>query len=149
MTHLKIAQTFEGSGSLEEGGGEVVAIFSGRGKEHELEREHLSQIVEVINERYGLDLGEADQLLFDQFEEAWAADEALAARARTNTFDNFRLVFDRTFIETVVKRMDQNADIFKRILDDAEFQKTVLDYYAERLYGRLRAEHDQAGLSPA
>jgi type I restriction enzyme R subunit len=149
MTHLKIAQTFEGSGSLEEGGGEVVAIFSGRGKEHEPEKEHLSLIVEVINERYGLELGDADQLLFDQFEETWAADETLAARARTNTFENFRLVFDRTFIETVVKRMDQNADIFKRILDDAEFQKTVLDYYAERLYERLRAEHDQLGLSPA
>jgi type I restriction enzyme R subunit len=147
LTHLKIAQTFEGSGSLEAGGGEVVAIFSGRGKEHEAEKEHLSRIVEVINERYGLELGEADQLLFDQFEEAWAADETLAARARTNTFENFRLVFDRTFIETVVRRMDQNADIFKRILDDAEFQRTVLDYYAERLYGRLRAEHDQLGLS--
>lgn len=100
-------------------------------------------------ERYGLDLGEADQLLFDQFEETWAADETLAARARTNTFENFRLVFDRTFIETVVKRMDQNADIFKRILDDAAFQTTVLDYYAERLYERLRAEDDQLGLSPA
>jgi type I restriction enzyme, R subunit len=147
MTHLKIAQTFEGSGSLEEGGGEVVAIFSGRGKEHELEKEHLSRIVEVINERFGLDLGEADQLLFDQFEETWAADETLAARARTNTFENFRLVFDRTFIETVVKRMDQNADIFTRILDEPEFQRTVLDYYAERLYERLRAEQDQLGLT--
>jgi type I restriction enzyme, R subunit len=146
MTHLKIAQTFEGSGSLEEGGGDVVAIFSGRGKEHQLEKEQLSRIVEVINDRFGLDLGEADQLLFDQFEETWATDETLAARARTNTFENFRLVFDRTFIETVVKRMDQNADIFKRILDEPEFQRTVLDYYAERLYERLRAAHDQLGL---
>lgn len=100
----------------------------------------------MINERFGLDLGEADQLLFDQFEEAWATDETLAARARTNTFENFRLVFDRTFIETVVKRMDQNADIFKRILDEPEFQRTVLDYYADRLYERLRAAHDQLGL---
>ncbi len=149
LTHLKIAQTYEGSGSLEEGGGEVVAIFSGRGPEHEPEKEHLSRIVEVINERYGLELGDADQLLFDQFEETWAADEALAARARTNTFENFRLVFDRTFIETVVKRMDENADIFKRILDDAEFQRTVLDYYAARLYERLRSETDQLGLAPA
>ncbi len=149
LTHLKIAQTFEGSGSLEQGGGEVVAIFSGRGKEHELEKEHLSRIVEVINERYGLDLGDADQLLFDQFEETWAADETLAARAKSNTFENFRLVFDRTFIDTVVKRMDENADIFKRILDDTEFQRTVLDYYAARLYERLRSEHDQLGLAPA
>jgi type I restriction enzyme R subunit len=97
----------------------------------------------------GLELGEADQLLFDQFEETWAADETLAARARTNTFDNFRLVFDRTFIDTVVRRMDQNADIFKRILDEPDFKQTVLDYYAERLNGRLRGEHDQLGLSPA
>jgi type I restriction enzyme R subunit len=149
MTHLKIAQTFEGSGSLEEGGGEVVAIFSGHGPEHELEKEHLSRIVEVINERFGLDLGEADQLLFDQFEETWAADETLVARARNNTFENFRLVFDRTFLDTVVKRMDQNADIFKRILDEPEFQRTVLEYYATRLYERLRAEHDQLGLRGA
>jgi SWI2/SNF2 ATPase-like protein len=102
-------QTFEGSGSLESGGGEVVAIFSGRGREHELEKEHLSRIVEVINERYGLELGEADQLLFDQFEETWAADETLAARARTNIFENVRLVFDRTVIDTVVRRMDRTT----------------------------------------
>jgi type I restriction enzyme, R subunit len=145
MTHLKIGQTFEGSGSLEEGGGEVLAIFSGRGKEHEVEKERLSQIVEALNERFGLDLGEADQLLFDQFEETWAADETLAARAHSNTFDNFRLVFDRTFIETIVKRMDQNSDIFGRILDDSEFRTAILDYYALRLYERLRGQPATSG----
>jgi type I restriction enzyme, R subunit len=146
LTHLKIAQTFEGSGSLEEGGGDVVAMYSGRGPEHEPETEQLSRIVEVMNERFGLELGDADQLLFDQFEESWAADEKLADRARNNDFQNFRLVFDRTFLDTVVKRMDENEDIFKRILDEPEFQRTVLDYYAERLYERLRSEHDQLGL---
>jgi type I restriction enzyme R subunit len=146
LTHLKLAQTYEGSASLEEGGGEVVAIFSGRGKEHEPEKEHLSRIVDVMNERFGLELGDADQLLFDQFEESWAADESLAARARNNDFQNFRLVFDRTFLDTVVRRMDDNEDIFKRILDEPDFRQTVLDHYAERLYGRLRGEHDQLGL---
>jgi hypothetical protein len=101
----------------------------------------------VINERYGLDLGEADQLLFDQFEQAWAADESLAARARNNDFQNFRLVFDRTFLDTVVRRMDDNEEIFKRILDEPDFQRTVLDHYATRLYGRLRSEHDQLGVT--
>jgi type I restriction enzyme R subunit len=149
LTHLKIAQTFEGSGSLEEGGGEVVAIFSGRGKEHELEPEHLSHIVEVINERYGLELGDADQLLFDQFEESWAADAELAARARSNTFENFRLVFDREFMDTVVKRMEGNEEIFKRILDDVDFRRTILEFYAARLYERLRLDNDQLGLAPA
>ena len=91
----------------------------------------------------------ACQLLFDQFEESWAADESLAARARTNDFQNFRLVFDRTFLDTVVKRMDENDEIFRRILDDDATRQTVLDHYAERLYGRLRADHDQLGLTEA
>lgn len=149
LTHLKLAQTYEGSASLEEGGGEVVAIFSGRGPQHDPESEHLSRIVDVMNERFGLELNDADQLLFDQFEESWAADESLAARARNNDFQNFRLVFDRTFLDTVVKRMDENDEIFRRILDDATTRQTVLDHYAERLYGRLRAEHDQLGLTEA
>ncbi len=149
LTHLKIAQTYEGSAALEEGGGEVVAIFSGRGPEHDPESERLSRIVDVMNERFGLELGDADQLLFDQFEETWAADESLAARARNNDFQNFRLVFDRTFLDTVVRRMDDNEGIFKRILDEPVFQQTILDHYAERLYGRLRAEHDQLGLPGA
>ena len=147
LTHLRIAQTFEGSGSLEEGGGEVVAIFSGRGKEHELEPEHLSQIVEVINERFGLELGDADQLLFDQFEEiVGGGRDARGPRPRT-TLRQLPPRLRPHVPDTVVKRMDENEDIFKRILDEPEFQQTVLDYYAERLYERLRAEHDQLGLS--
>ncbi|HEY7694279.1 MAG TPA: hypothetical protein VH816_18235 [Gaiellaceae bacterium] len=45
--------------------------------------------------------------------------------------------------------MDDNEEIFKRILDEPDFQRTVLDYYAERLYERLRADQDQLGLTPA
>jgi type I restriction enzyme, R subunit len=147
LTHLKMSQTFKGSGSLDEGGGEVIAIFSGRGPQHEDETERLSRIVDVMNERFGLELGEADQLLFDQFEESWAADEKLAARAQNNDFQNFRLVFDRTFLDTVVARMDDNEEIFKRILDEPGFRQTVLDHYAQRLYERLRRDDDQLGIT--
>ena len=72
-------------------------IFSGRGKEHGLEKEHLSWIVDIKNERFGLQLGDADQLLFDQLRESWVAAEKLPARARNNSLDNFRLVLTRGF----------------------------------------------------
>jgi hypothetical protein len=35
--------------------------------------------------------------------------------------------------------MDNNEAIFKRVLDDEEFQKALMDLYAIRLYNRLRA----------
>lgn len=51
LTHLKLAQTFEGSGSLETGGGEVVAIFSGRGPQHEAEEAPRRRRAEVGHRR--------------------------------------------------------------------------------------------------
>jgi hypothetical protein len=47
----------------------------------------------------------------------------------------------------VVRRIDENEDIFKRILDEPDFRQTVLDLYAERLYERLRAGQDQRGVT--
>lgn len=45
--------------------------------------------------------------------------------------------------------MEGNEEIFKRILDDADFRRAILELYAEKLYERLRADNDQLGLAPA
>jgi len=114
----------------------------GGGHRNEPAVESLSQIVHELNERFGLNLDQRDQLLFDQFEETWVSDPKVAAQARNNTLDNFRLVFDRMFLSTVVGRMDDNEAIFKRILDDPEFQATLMDLYATRVYQRARAANE-------
>lgn len=141
LTHLRTEQVAQGSASLTDGDGTVVAMpGGGLGKQHEPDKEELSKIIEALNERFGTDLDERDQLLFDQFEETWVADPEVLAQALNNEFENFRLVFDRMFMSTVVGRMDDNEEIFKRVLDDAEFQKTLKDLYALRVYRRLRGE---------
>jgi type I restriction enzyme R subunit len=141
LTHLRTEQIAQGSASLTEGDGTVVAMpGGGMGKQHEPDKEELSKIIEALNERFGTDLDERDQLLFDQFEETWVADPEVMAQALNNEFENFRLVFDRMFMGTVIGRMDDNEEIFKRVLDDPEFQKTLKDLYAMRVYRRLRGE---------
>ena len=102
--------------------------------------EHLSKIIEALNERFGANLSETDQLLFDQFEEGWASDQELSAQARNNTIDNFRLVFDPKFMSTIVTRMDSNEAIFKQILDDADFRDVLAEFYVQKIYKRLRQE---------
>jgi type I restriction enzyme R subunit len=140
LTHLRTEQQTTGSASLTpgDGDGEISAIFSGRGKQHEPEPEHLSSIIETLNERFGTDFSERDQLLFDQFEQTWVTDPEVAAQARNNEHDNFRLVFDRMFMGTVIGRMDDNEAIYKRVLDDADFQQFLKDLYALRVYRQLR-----------
>ena len=85
LTHLRLEQTWEGSAAPEDTEGELRAIFDGRGKQHEPETEKLSQIIEIINERFGLSLGEADQLLFDQFEQTWAGTRHSPHKPRPTT----------------------------------------------------------------
>ena len=141
LTHLRNEVTFEGSLALTQEEGEIKSIFGdGGGRQHLPDMELLSEIVETLNERFGLELDEQDKLLFDQFEETWLADPEVAAQARNNTLDNFRLVFDRMFLNTVVSRMDDNEAIFKRILDDPEFQHVLMDLYANRVYRRARTD---------
>ena len=138
LTHLRTEQITEGALDLLGGMGEVKAIYSGKGPQYVPDKENLSTIIEVLNERFGMNLNEQDQLLFDQFEETWATDPEVIAQAKNNEYENFRLVFDRMFLGTVVNRMDGNEAIYKRVLDDEEFQVALMDLYAGRLYARLR-----------
>jgi type I restriction enzyme R subunit len=141
LSHLRTEVTFSGKVSPESEDGEVRTVFGdGIGKKFEVPTEHLSTIIEMLNERFGLDLSEPDQLLFDQFEETWAKDEELGAQARNNTIDNFRLVFDPKFMATIVTRMDSNEAIFKQILDDADFRDVLAEFYLRKMYDRLREE---------
>jgi type I restriction enzyme, R subunit len=94
LTHLRTERTFEGSLSLDAGADEVTSLFGdGAGRRSDPALEHLSEIVDELNERFGTNLGERDQLLFDQFERGWIDDREVIAQARGNTMENFRLAF--------------------------------------------------------
>ncbi len=97
--------------SLDRGEGEVSTIFDGRGPQHHQQPEHLSKIIEIINERFGLNLTVTDQVLLDQFEQAWVVDQTLAVQAKENVLANFQFAFDKTFMSTIITRTDANDEI--------------------------------------
>ncbi|HRB03606.1 MAG TPA: type I restriction endonuclease [Ilumatobacteraceae bacterium] len=140
LTHLRTEAQTEGALTLTSETGEVKWVTGdGMGSRHDPDVEPLSAIIHLLNDRYGLNLGDADQLLFDQYEEDWAANPGLADQARNNTLDNFRLVFDPLFLNTVVSRMDANDAIYKRILDDPDFRDVLNNFYLRKMYARLRS----------
>ena len=140
LSHLRSEVTFEGSLSLDADTGEVKSLFGeGRGSQQKPDIEPLSQIIDELNERFGMNLDERDQLLFDQIEETWLADPDMKAQAKNNSFENFRLVFDRQFLPTVVQRMEDNEEIVRRVLNDEELQEALRDLYAQAVYQKARA----------
>jgi hypothetical protein len=107
----------------------------------------LSQLIDLINERFGTDFNQADQRFFDQIVEAAMADDDLRQAAVVNPGDKFELVF-KSLLETLfVERMDQNEEIFVRYMNDLPFQKVVTTWRAAEAYQRLRgrAAEESAG----
>jgi type I restriction enzyme R subunit len=101
------------------------------------ERAALSEIITVINKRFGTEFTTADKLLFDQIEEDMVADLQLAAQAKSNTIDNFKFGFKEVALDKFIGRMDQNQDIFARMMDDQEFNGVVMEYLLKKVYNRL------------
>jgi type I restriction enzyme R subunit len=100
----------------------------------------LSRLIDVVNERFGTDFNQADQLFFDQIVEAALTDEALKQAAAVNPGDKFELVFKALLETPFVERMDQNEEIFVRYMNDAAFQKVVTAWLASEAYQRLRGK---------
>ena len=144
LTHLRIEQTSSGSITPDGGYGPIEAIYSGQGKQVAEEKAHLSTIIEVLNERFGTVLGTADQLFFDQLEETWMADDHLVAQAQANPIESFRLVFQPQFLKSIVGRIDDNEEIFRRVVDDPDFQTAVMNHYLARVFERARSVGPEA-----
>lgn len=99
----------------------------------------LSQLIDLINERFGTEFTQADQLFFDQIVEAAVRDEDLRQAAAVNPEDKFELVFRGLLERLFVERMESNEEIFVRYMNDLPFRDMVSAWMAAEAYKRLRA----------
>lgn len=97
----------------------------------------LSEIIDMLNQRFGTDFTQADRLFFGQVEEEAVEDETLAKQAKSNDIDNFRFGFEDTFLRIILDRTDKNREIVARILDDNEFREFVKGWMLRKVYSRL------------
>ncbi|WP_374399743.1 type I restriction endonuclease subunit R [Flavobacterium sp.] len=101
------------------------------------EEANLSEIINVLNKKFHTEFNTADKLLFDQIEEEMVMDEKLALQAKSNTIDNFKFGFEEMLLDKFISRMEQNQDIFTKMMDDKEFGDEVRSYMLKKVYDRL------------
>ena len=65
-----------------------------------------------MNERFGGELNETDQLFFNQIADAATQDESLQNAAEVNSLDKFQLVFRQVLESLFIERMDLKEDLF-------------------------------------
>ncbi len=141
LEYYRLQKISEGSISLKEGVGRPLdgptELGSGMVREEPV---LLSRLIDLVNERFGTDFNQADQLFFDQIVEAAITDESLKEAAAVNPGDKFELVFKNLLETLFVERMDQNEDIFARFMNDKAFQQVVTTWLASEAYHKLRGE---------
>lgn len=108
------------------------------------EKDRLSNIIKLLNDKFGTDFNEADKLFFDQIEEELYQDEELKIRALNNPLDNFKYAFEEVFINKLIERMDGNQEIFDKIMENTEFKNDVKNWLTKKIYQRFNDKHEES-----
>jgi type I restriction enzyme R subunit len=97
----------------------------------------LSRLIDLINERFGSELTEADQLFFDQIAEAASQNESLRKAAEVNSLDKFQLVFRQVLESLFIERMELNEELFTNYMSKPDLQDVVTKWLGSQVYDRL------------
>lgn len=140
LRYYRLSKTFEGGIELPVGISPPLTGLSdvGTGKWNEDAMSPLSQVIELVNERFGTDFNENDRLFMDQVVGDLTQDDGLAEQARSNTIENFRHVFDPKAMDAVLGRMERNETIASQFMSNAEFRDLILDAMMREFYQRAR-----------
>ena len=139
LTHLRIELLAECDMSLEPTDVEPLSGMrgGGRGKAAQTPLERLSEVIEHMNERFGMNLGEADAVYFEQQRVHLAGDEDVIQIARNNDFDQFAIVFERMVTESIIERRAANENLFRAFFSDAVFRRMVTEWLAAEVYATV------------
>jgi len=97
----------------------------------------LSRLIDLINERFGENLNDADQLFFDQLTEAATQVDAIRQAAENNPIGKFQLVFGEILESLFIERMDLNEDLFARYMNDPEFKSVAAEWLGQQVYSKI------------
>ncbi|WP_330508570.1 type I restriction endonuclease [Pseudomonas putida] len=136
------------SGTIELKVGEPEGVYSptdvGTGKAKE-EKAPLSEIIQVLNDRFGTAFTEEDRLFFDQIKARATSNSQVIQTAMANPLDKFQLGVRRLIEELMIQRMTENDKIVTRYMDDGEFQRAAFPILAKEIFEAVHEQQKPAG----
>jgi type I restriction enzyme R subunit len=155
LSHYRLEFTGQHNVSLagSDGGDGLVRGHSTEGGGYaERDLRPLADIIEELNERFGLGLGTSDRILVMQQVAGLVEDVAMQQVALSNDEQRFGQVADDRLDDIVAENAERNTEFMKLYFDNPEFQKAIKETARKRAYriildpardeaiARLRAE---------
>lgn len=141
LKYYRLQKMSEGSIDYTPGEGSGVSgpVDVGTGVKNKEEIE-LSELIDILNDRFGTQFKPADQLFFDSIKEDAINDPEIVQAAKANTLENFGYVFRKALEGLFIDRMDLNEDITAKFMNDKDFQGLVGKHLMKQVYDQVRME---------
>ena len=138
LQYYRLQRIYSGEITLREGDPEGVKSPTdvGTGKARE-EKVPLSEIIEVLNERFGTNFTDEDRYFFEQIREKATTNERVIKLRRANPFDKFQLGLKQLIENLMVERMAENDKIVTRYMDDKEFGDAAFTVLPMAIYDSI------------
>jgi len=145
LQYYRLQRVFSGNIELQEGNDDYgvkspTDVGSGKTKE---DMAPLSEIIEVLNERFGTAFTEADRLFFEQIKEKAVATREVVHLRQANPFDKFQLGLRQMLEELMIDRMNENDKIVSRYMDDKAFENAAFAVLSKVIYEAIPATEDE------
>ncbi len=135
LQYYRLQRIYSGEIAVREGEAEGVKSPTdvGTGKSQE-EKAPLSEIIKVLNNRFGTEFTEEDRLFFEQIQEKAKANDRIVKLRQANPFDKFQLGLRQMIEDLMIQRMSDNDKIVTRYMDDKEFGDAAFGVLSKSIY---------------
>jgi type I restriction enzyme, R subunit len=140
LKYYRLQKISEGRIVLEAGTGGSLSAPSevGTGR-NEDEQVPLSQVVQVLNERFGTNFTATDELFWEQVRDDAVANPNLQQAGAANTREDFAYALLQQLEELVVNRMDRNGGQAGMFFENSEVRNVIQNWMLDQVYDRIRA----------
>ena len=138
LQYYRLQRIYAGGIELKEGEPEGVKsptdVGTGKAKE---DKAPLSEIIKVLNERFGTNFTDEDRFFFEQIREKATANEQVVKLRQANPFDKFQLGLRQLIEDLMVQRLADNDKIVTRYMDDKEFGSAAFAVLSRAIYDSI------------
>ncbi len=140
LQYYRLERVYSGAIEVREGAPEYIKsptdVGTGKAKD---EKAPLSEIIEVLNQRFGTEFTEEDRLFFLQIKEKAVKSDRVIRTALANPLDKFELGIRRLIEQMMIERMGENDKIVTRYMTEREFQSEVFPRLAREVFDAVHA----------